>query len=233
MTPSPHKDYESSDLWGETRNLSSPYPDPPMLGIFITKKKTINSTYNCEITKNGPFVLQNSNGIFKYKIIAVHKIFNTNVTILKIHPKTGVISAVNAEFIDREDMDNITFKVRNIYRPKQSFGQVIFSQASVIHSVHRGRVSGPGGCLIWGVSGPGGVFSRGCLIRGCLIWGVSNFSGGVSGRGCVWSRGGVSNFWGGVWSGGGCLVPGGGFFTGIRSTFGRYASYWNAFLSCM
>ena len=61
------------------------------------------------------FVLQNINGIFKYKIIAVHKIFDTNVTVLKIHPKTGVISAVNAEFIDREDMDNITFKVKFLH----------------------------------------------------------------------------------------------------------------------
>ena len=64
--------------------------------------------------------MQNFNGIFKYKIIAVHKVFDTNVTVLKIHPKTGVISAVNAEFIDREDMDNITFKVGTISACKGS-----------------------------------------------------------------------------------------------------------------
>ena len=77
-----------------------------------------------------------------------------------------------------------------------------------------------------------------------------NFPGGVSGLnfggGGVWSdpwggvcskfsgvgvsapnfRGGLSSkFLGGVWSGGG-VSP----IFGIRSTFGRYASYWNPFL---
>ena len=63
-----------------------------------------------------------------------------------------------------------------------------------------------GGCLLWGVSAPGGVSTPG----GCLLWGVSAL-GGV----CSW---GVSAP-GGVCSGrclllggcllGGCLLPGG------------------------
>ena len=50
-----------------------------------------------------------------------------------------------------------------------------------------------------------------------------NFRGGY----LKFSGGGVSNFRGG------CLkFSGGGVSSGIRSTFGRYASYWNAFLFC-
>ena len=63
-----------------------------------------------------------------------------------------------------------------------------------------------GGCLVWrgawsgGVSGPGGVWSRGLLVWGvCLVWGVS---GGV-----------VPGLGGGAWSGGpppgGANGPGG------------------------
>ena len=78
--------------------------------------------------------------------------------------------------------------------------KVIFSEACVKNSVHRG------GCLLQifgGVSAPnlGGVCSK--------------FPGGV-----------CSKF------SGGCLLQifGGSPIFGIRSTFGRYASYWNAFL---
>ena len=82
--------------------------------------------------------------------------------------------------------------------------KAIFSEACVILS------TGGGG----GVSAPN--FRGGCLLQ--------IFGGGVS----------AANFHGGgcllqIFGGG--LVPGGGSpIFGIRSTFGRYASYWNAFL---
>ena len=79
--------------------------------------------------------------------------------------------------------------------------KVIFSQASVIHSVHRGGSSKFSGV---GVSFFGGV--------------PPNFQGGV------FFLGGPPIFGGGVFLGGNT------YSTGIRSTFGRYASYWNAFL---
>ena len=106
--------------------------------------------------------------------------------------------------------------------------KVIFSQASVC----------PQG---------GGYPSMPCksVPRG---WGL--VPGGSGPRGGVWSRG-VSNFFlgGGAVKGGPPNFLGGNFFlisaffgdtppplgpdTGIRSTFGRYASYWNAFLYCI
>ena len=71
-----------------------------------------------------------------------------------------------------------------------------------------GYLPGPGGCLVWGclvpgVSSPGGVSGPGGTY---LVWGgvpswsqrVPAWSGGVSGPGGV-----------PAWSGGGCLVPGG------------------------
>ena len=64
------------------------------------------------------------------------------------------------------------------YRPQRSWGKVIFSQASVILST--------GGCLLWGVSGPGVSAPRGgCLVPGG-VW-----SWGVSAPGGAWSRGGA------------------------------------------
>ena len=119
----------------------------------------------------------------------------------------------------------------NYYRPKRSFGQGNIFR-SVCHSVHRGGVcskfSGGGGCLLQILGGCllqilGGVCSK--------FWGVSapNFGGGWGV--CV----SAPNFWGDVCSKflGGCLLQiflGGSPIFGIRSTFGRYASYWNAFL---
>ena len=98
--------------------------------------------------------------------------------------------------------------------------KVIFSQACVILSMGR--------CL-----GRFSNFSGGVLQ---FLRGFSNFSGGVLqffGEGVVLQFGGgisnfsgVSNFFGGV-----SPIFLGGVSTGIRSTFGRYASYWNAFLS--
>ncbi len=58
--------------------------------------------------------VQNENGIFKYKILAAHRLFpETNETVLRIHPKTGVISVTNARYLDREKMSNVTFKVNS------------------------------------------------------------------------------------------------------------------------
>ena len=98
----------------------------------------------------------------------------------------------------------------SFYRPKRSFGQGnIFTP--VCHSVHRGGVCSK----FWGGEGGrggGGVCSK------FLGGGVSapNFRGGV----CSKFSGGVCS----KFSGGG--VPP---IFGIRSPFGRYASYWNAF----
>ena len=72
-------------------------------------------------------------------------------------------------------------------------------------------MSGPGGFLqFWGVPP---------IFRG----GSSNFSGGSSN----FLEGGSSNF-----SGGSAIQvpPPGTADSGIRSTIGQYASYWNAFL---
>ena len=122
-----------------------------------------------------------------------------------------------------------------IYRPKRSFGQgYIFT--GVCDSVHGGggvcsKFLGVCSKFSGGVSAPnfgGGVCSK-------FFGGVSVpiFRGGVCSKfwgGCLlqFFRGVCSNFWGGVWSkfsgGGGSPI------FGIRSTFGRYASYWNAFL---
>ena len=66
-------------------------------------------------------------------------------------------------------------------------------------------------------------------MSGLVQRGVSNFFGGV-----LQILGGLQIFGGGVskFSGGGGSpnFPGGRVSIGIRSTFGRYASYWNAFL---
>ena len=101
-------------------------------------------------------------------------------------------------------------------------------------------------CLASQSRGRGGLVPGGLQFFGGspIFQGVSNFSGVSNFLG-----GGVSNFLGGVWLRGGWGGPPNFFFfflfllslgihpplprpdTGIRSTFGRYASYWNAFLS--
>ena len=100
----------------------------------------------------------------------------------------------------------------NFYRPQRSWGKVIFSEACVNNSVHRGGV-----CGCWGGCG---------FIRGaCMV-----LFGGV----CVVLFGGRAWFYLGGMRGfiqGGCPC----FFqffryNEIRSMSGRYASYWNAFL---
>ena len=82
-----------------------------------------------------------------------------------------------------------------------------------------------GGVSAWRGGLPGGGVSA---WKGGSFWGVLQIFGGV-----------LQIFGGGVLGGvppnfrGGGVSPnngGGGFSPGIRSTFGRYASYWNAFL---
>ena len=117
------------------------------------------------------------------------------------------------------------------YRPKRSLDQGnIFT--GVCDSVHRG----------------GGVWSGGLQFFGgspILGGGVSNFSGDLQ---FFWGGSGLQFFGGSPIFGGAPIFRGGSrgefFFdfcflwgypppgpdTGIQSTFGRYASYWNAFL---
>ena len=67
------------------------------------------------------------------------------------------------------------------------WGKLIFSEACVKNSVHRGRCAWSGG--------GGGVWSGGVWSGGCLLWGVS---------GCgVPAPGGDACSWG-VWLGGAC-----------------------------
>ena len=92
-------------------------------------------------------------------------------------------------------------------------------------------VFGPGGvwsrgCLLWGVSASGGLLLR-CLLLGCLVWRMCGLDGGVCSGGClvsgpggVWSGGylvlGVSIL-GGVCSRGVCLVWGMSALEGVWS----------------
>ena len=83
-------------------------------------------------------------------------------------------------------------------------------------------IPGGGGCLLRGVSAPGG-----CLVwGGCLLWG-SAWSRGVSARGCLVQRGvcsrGVSALggclvWRGAWSRAGVSGPGGVSQHALRQT---------------
>ena len=121
----------------------------------------------------------------------------------------------------------------NYYRPKRSFGQGnVFTR--VCDSVNRG------GCLPGGGVPPnlGGSAWGGSLQIFFLGGFLQIFGGGLPGGGFPPNFGGGSA-WGGflqIFMGG---LPGGGdsskflwggFSPGIQSTFGRYASYWNAFL---
>ena len=115
----------------------------------------------------------------------------------------------------------------------------------------QGGVSDPGGCLVWGVCGPGGgpggclvwggVWSQGrCLVCGDVVWGgvvwgcvVLGVSGlGLSDLGGVWSQGvwswgvsgpGVSSL-GGVWSRG--VTPQIFFFIFLGSFLGGILFFW-------
>ena len=145
-----------------------------------------------------------------------------------------------------------------MYRPQRSWGKVIFSQASVCDSVHRGGVAIPA-CIAGGIqaclaAGLGGWYpSMRCRFPGPqptgkfrAIWSRPTAKGEVEGdlfqvhtQGGSWGGSG----WGGVcsWGWGWCLVqgvpaPGGCLLRGLwrapRDGYycGRYASYWNAFL---
>ena len=94
---------------------------------------------------------------------------------------------------------------------KRNWGKVIFSEACVKNSVHRGVPapggSGPGGrgkgACFWGVPAPGGACSGECLLPGGSgpgVWsrGVCSRRGLVPGEGaCSW----------GVPAPGGCIPP--------------------------
>ena len=69
-------------------------------------------------------------------------------------------------------------------------------------SALRGLVSALGGCLLWGVSALGGVYSGGVFSRGCLLPGV--------GLGCLLPGVSACLLWGRRWvsAPGGCLLPG-------------------------
>ena len=119
-------------------------------------------------------------------------------------------------------MESLTFQC--FYRPQRGWGKVIFSEACVNNSVHRGGVHGctRGACMV----APGGHmwFYLGGM-RG-FIWGA-----------CMVLCGGACMV---LFSRGACMVlfsKGGmhGFFSffgynEIRSMSGWYTSYWNAFL---
>ena len=110
---------------------------------------------------------------------------------------------------------------RSLPPANEVWGKVIFSEACVKNSVHRGV---PG----WGVSAPGGVPGLG----GCLVWG-GLLPGGVSTLGGAWSGGCLlvgCLLLRGAWSGRVCSggVPGGDPPDGY--CYGQHASYWNASL---
>ena len=55
----------------------------------------------------------------------------------------------------------------NFYRLQRSCGKVIFSQASVSHSVHRG-----GACMAGGMHGGGACMAGACVVGGCMAGGM-------------------------------------------------------------
>ena len=132
------------------------------------------------------------------------------------------------------------------YRPQRSWGKVIFSEACVNNSVHRGGVWLLRGACAWGWLHEGGAWFYSCVVlfrgacmvlfRGvCVVLFGGHVHGFIRGRGHAWFYlGGMHGF---IW--GACMVlfRGGmrGFFSffrynEIQSMSGQYASYWNAFL---
>ena len=110
----------------------------------------------------------------------------------------------------------------NFYRPQRSCEGYVFTGVCL---------STGGGAWSWGVCsrgvpGPGGMSAGGgCLVLGwCLLPGGA-WSWRVCSGGCL--------VLGGSAPGGGCLVPGGAWWRPPRDGYccGRYASFWNAFLS--
>ena len=126
----------------------------------------------------------------------------------------------------------------HFYRPQTKFAKVMFLQVSVCPRGGGVRGCSRGVCVV----APGGC---GCLGGMCGCWGVACMvaPGGVcidAPRGaCMVAQGGRCAW---LFPGGACVVAKGGvcgcsrggvhgFFDEIRSMSGRYASYWNAFLS--
>ena len=131
------------------------------------------------------------------------------------------------------------------------WGKVVFSEACVKNSVHRGHVwwgvacmagrhAWQGACMAGGMHGGGHAWQgwhawQGvCMVGGCVVVGGMCGRGGMHGGGCM--AGGVHG-WGHAWQGGmhggrgSCVVAGGCVeYDEIRSMRGRYTSYWNAFL---
>ena len=120
-------------------------------------------------------------------------------------------------------------RMHSCYRLQRSWGKVIFSEACVKNSVHRGV------CMAGGHARRGGCVVGGMCGRGCLCGGGACVAGGGRRGGHVWRRvcmaeGGMRGREGRAWQG--ACVAGGvrGRYYEIRSMSGRYTSYWNAFL---
>ena len=120
------------------------------------------------------------------------------------------------------------------YRPQRSWGKVIFPEACVNNSVHKGGLAWfdlGGACVVlfggghaWFYLGEHAWFYSGGGMHGFIPGGHAWFysGGGVHGfiGGCAWFHSGDGmrgffSFFG---------------YNEIRSMSGRYASYWNAFL---
>ena len=175
------------------------------------------------------FTMFSSESLDAVTSVVVHHI-HTGPLLLQDTPRQSSMSAkktmiiICLQFASNQIYSSITHKFRDTanvlnskcyYRPKRSFGQgYVFT--CVCDSVHRGG---------------GGYFSGGIFLGGVFWGGSPNFLGGFLQifRGSIF--GGVSKFSGGVFFWGVLQIfGGGGFSTGIRSTFGQDASYWNAFL---
>ena len=116
--------------------------------------------------------------------------------------------------------------LRHDYRPQRSWGKVMFLQASVI------LLTGGEACVVGG--GVVCIVFLGGSVRGFFQGGHAWFFGGAC---MVFLGGGMRGSFRGAMCGpfgGACMVSLGGACVGyddIRSMSGRYASYWNAFLS--
>ena len=93
----------------------------------------------------------------------------------------------------------------SFYRPQRIWGKVIFSEACVKNSVHRGGACMAGGCVA------GCVWQRGLHHRGgaCMAGGPASQRGDMHGRGaCVAGGGGMHDGWR-AWQWGACVAGGG------------------------
>ena len=78
--------------------------------------------------------------------------------------------------------------ILNFYRPQRSWGKIIFSEACVKNSVHRGVLRGGGRCCVAGgmhvCMHGGGVHGRGACVAGGPAWGAYMVGGHM------WQKGG-------------------------------------------